>query len=347
MSGFYIGTYSQKLGNMQADGEGIYHCQIDLDSGEFSTPECVAACINPSYLAWGAGRRHLYATREVFQADEPALLGFALGKGAALEPMNSVAVEGELPCHLCVDISGKYLACAQYLSGNVMLYQLQPDGSIGELLHVIQHQGSSADPRRQEAPHAHFVQFLCNPDELAVVDLGIDQVITYAFDTNSGGLDIANPNSIPLAAGAGPRHFVNHAGSRFFYVYSELNATIFLFEHLARNWVQKGEYSLETSSGAAIRMSPDGKYLYVSERSNSEIVSFSVDQNTGALSPLQRISTGGESPRDFDLTPDGSFVVVANQISNTLTSLVRDPDTGLLRNTGQTINLGSPVCVLF
>jgi len=100
-------------------------------------------------------------------------------------------------------------------------------------------------------------------------------------------------------------------------------------------------------AGAAIRLSADGRFLYVSGRSNSEIAAFAIDAASGALSPVQRVPTDGLAPRDFDLTPDGRFVVIANQQSNTLTSLWRNPDTGRHGPTGQAVELGSPVCVLF
>ncbi len=350
MNGFYIGTYSKPLGNMQANGEGIYHSVLEPETGAFGRALLVAEAVNPSYLAWGPGRGNLYATREVFAADGPALLAYKLGKDDRLEKLGEAPVKGELPCHLDVDERGRFLASAQYKTGNALVFKLLPDGGIGQELQDIRHRGSGPNPQRQEAPHVHFVKFTTNPDELVAVDLGIDQLLRYPVEPMSDNLDAENPTVAKVSPGAGPRHFVMSPDGKHVYLFSEMSAEIFHFERDGMRWCQRQTISAcpgaSAVSGAAIRLSPCGAYLYVSERSRSEIICFAIDPPSGALVLQQRIPSGGLGPRDFALTKDGRFMVVANQLSNSLTSLRIDQKSGQMQATGHELAIGSPVCVL-
>ena len=347
---FYIGTYSKKLGAMEANGEGIYLCGLNLDTGAFSRAACVATCDNPSYLAWGPDRSHIYATKEVLAADSPALLAYTRSGDGTLTALNQVPVDGELPCHLSVDPSGHYLASAQYLSGSATLFRVLADGSIGDCLDIIQHQGSGPDGRRQQGPHAHFAGFLKSPPALAVVDLGLDRVFAYPFDASTGKLERSNPEVGIITPGAGPRHIVATSGGNTIYVFSEMSACIFQFERDGKHWQEKAVTQVldaPNGGGAALHLVGDGRYLYVSERSESRIFGFSIEAETGGLRATNSVASGGDGPRDFGVSKDGRFLVVANQHSNTLTSFFRDPKNGALRDTGHKIEIGSPVSVLF
>ncbi len=344
---FYIGTYSRELDGNPANGAGIYRCRLDLERGEISPAICVAECINPSYLTWGIGQKYIYATREMFAGNTPGVMAFSCTQGT-LTPLNSQPLTGGAPCHLSVHPSGRYLASAQYETGDIAIFALNNDGTIGQLQQKIQHHGSSVNAGRQAGPHAHFAQFSPDSKHLEVIDLGLDRIFTYPFD---GQADQENGTVLKLPAGAGPRH-LTHVSDKYMAVINELNEHVTLFERSAGQWQEK--HSIQTfdalngtdGMGAAIRSSVDGRFLYVSGRTKPEIVCFAIDQTNGTLSLVQRISTGGEFPRDFALTPDGQYIIVANQLSNNLTCFQRDSQTGKLHNTGFSVEIGSPTCVL-
>ncbi len=366
-TGFFVGTYNgpDPVGNFV--GDGIFYVQINRVSGAMSVPKGVAKCANPSYLAWGRGKKHLFAVKEVTNKHQPELLSFRVENEGALSLLDRVKVEGELPCHLSVNKAGTFLACAQYLTGNTLLFVLEPDGKIGALEKNIQHFGSGPNSARQEGPHAHFVGFLSHPDQLAIVDLGLDQVFSYPFSAD-GDIDAEGEfgAEIPedevsgtiamgaeLPGGAGPRHFATINGSNFIYVICEMQAIIFVFKRTRTAWVQVqaieifDDKSTTPDSGAAIKISPDGRFLYVSERSRSKIVTFAISQKSGEISFVQSISSNGQEPRDISISTDGKFLIVANQKSNNLASFFRDRNSGELKATGYEAELNHPVCVLF
>lgn len=350
---FFVGTYSQDIEGVTANGEGIYRCNVNLETGELNVPVCVAKCVNPSYLANHQSGKYLYATKEVFADQSPAIQAFEISETGTLTLLGQASISGELPCHISVDESGKFLASAQYWSGDTTLFELMPDGSIGNLQQKIVHKGRGPNTERQEGPHAHFTQFMNEPKALVIVDLGLDRIIEYRFDPESSALDLRNGLATPLDGGAGPRHLVNLANTNKLIVFCELSERIVLLERNRAGWhVEQivdafSEDKGNQGSGAAIRLSPDGRFLYVSLRAQSEIVCFAIDPETQQLSFVERHSSGGICPRDFSLTPCGKFVVVANQMSNAITCFSRDPMSGGLMETGFTVNVGSPTCVLF
>ncbi len=352
-SDFFVGTYSAKAGRVTGGGEGIYSCRLDLDSGALSTPVRAADCINPSYLAWGKDRRFLYAASEVFASEDPAVLAFKVGANHSLKTLGSQPVDGELPCHLSIDSSELCLVSAQYWTGDTLLFPLMQDGRIASKRTTIQHHGSGPNAKRQEGPHAHFASFFSDPDELVVIDLGLDRIFLYPFDTKRGELNLDAQKEIILPPGAGPRHLIATPDEKKIYVLCELSEQIILFERFPEGWTQVqqiqafGESAGTDGAAAAIRISPDHCFLYASGRTQSEIACFSIDAETGRLSPVQHIPSGGKGPRDFALSPDGRFVVVANQYSNNLTSFRRDEQTGRLSETGHTVAINDAVCILF
>jgi len=357
IAGFHIGSYSQALGEVDGNGEGIYACTIDLSSGVLSEPVCVARCVNPSYLAWGPGNKHLYATREVAATDTPAVVSFEKADKKAdqgqLQELNTVALAGEYPCHVAVDSTGCYLTSAQYGSGDVALFRLCEDGQINEPAQLIKHSGRGPNTDRQEGPHAHFSAVQANQNVLLAVDLGKDRVNGYVIDPATHRVAGTPDFSVQVKGGAGPRHLAMLPGSNIAYVYCELTADIYQIELDESGWRTIDCVRAFTQTGivenaaAAIRVSPDQRNLYVSGRKLSKIACFAIDPDSKQLGELACIDTQGSGPRDFSLTPDGSYVVVANQQSNTIVSLQRDVQSGLLEPSGHSVSVGSPVCIVF
>jgi 6-phosphogluconolactonase len=350
---FHIGSYSHDLGGMTANGEGIYSASINLQTGALTNPRCVARCINPSYLAWGPGRSRLYATQETFAADRAALVCFGTDDGQQLQLLQKVYLQGELPCHVSIDATGRFLTSAQYGGGNIALFKLADDGEIIEPAQIITHSGKGSNEDRQEGPHAHYAEVLSQEGLLIAVDLGLDRVFAYEIDSTTEHVTELPAFSLQTTAGAGPRHLAMLPGSNTAYLYCELNDEIYQLTLDARGFecvgtVRAFDHSRAGgSAGAAIKIAPDQRHLYVSGRTQSQIASFEIDQNSKQLTALACIDTGGICPRDFSITPEGAFLVVANEHSNNITSLRRDLASGLLEPTGYGLAMGSPVCILF
>ena len=353
----FIGTYSQSIAGMSANGEGIYSCTVDQATGAFGVPVLAAECTNPSYLALDPQFEYLYAVKEVFAASAPAVLAMAVDKRGLLKTLNSQAVPGELPCHVALDHTHRLLATAQYWSGDICLYRLASDGTILPNPTKIQRKGNGPNSSRQEGPHAHFVHFLTSETgdiTLVITDLGTDSVAFYPITIDCGDIIAGSPKTLSAPEGAGPRHIAFTKNADMAFVVNELQESVLVLisgdqgDWLISQKVQVfPELSTQDGACAAIRISPDERHVYVSGRCQSRVACFSVDCARQALERQGDIATGGEGPRDFAVSPDGTLLVVANQSSNSLTSFYRDPISGLLKATGHSVELGSPVCVQF
>lgn len=348
---FYTGCYSQSLGDMEGNGTGICNVTLNLRTGEMSEPECVAPCINPSYLTWGTDRQTLYATSETVRPNAPAIMSFTRSNDHQLAALNKVELQGEGPCHLSVNPAGLLLTSAQYGSGDIDVFNISDDGSIGQSCMHIQHTGQGPDESRQEGPHAHYTAFF--GDKLVAVDLGIDAVLGYTVNMADSTINGTPLNRLQTSPGAGPRHLTVIPGSNTAYILCELS------EEILQATLDNDQWNIidtipafknrHTSNGAAaaIKLSPDLRHLYASGRHQSVIACFEIDRTTGTLTQVDEIETGGTGPRDFSLSPNGEYLVVANQITNNLVSFKRETSSGWLQPTGYSVNSGSPVCVLF
>lgn len=347
----YVGTYTHR------GSKGIYAFELDLTTGATTEPTLVAETVNPSFLALHPSHRFLYAVNEVgeFQGERTgSVSAFAVDPSTGkLTLLNQQPSKGTAPCHLTVDKQGKCVLVANYGSGSVAVLPILPDGRLGEPTAVIQHEGKSVNPQRQEGPHAHSVNLDAANRFAFVADLGLDKVLIYRFDGNKGTLTPNDPPFAAVASGAGPRHFAFHPNGRFAYVINELNSTITAFRYDA----QKGTLSeLQTVSTlpdnfkgdnwtAEVQVHPSGKFLYGSNRGHNSIAIFAIDAQ-GHLQPIGHEPTQGKMPRHFAIDPTGTFLLAANQDTDNLVVFRIDPKTGKLQPTGQQVSIPTPVCVL-
>ena len=228
---------------------------------------------------------------------------------------------GTGPCHVITDRAGKHVLAANYGSGSVVVLPIRSDGSLGMPCAFVQHNGSSVHPR-QKSPHAHCVNNDANDRFIMSADLGLDKVLIYRYDSDSGQIS-PNPH-LPAAQvkpGAGPRHFAFHPRGKYGYVINELNSTVTAFTYDAGRGVLEPIQEISTlpedftgdNTTAEIFVSPDGKFVYGSNRGHNSIVVFSVAPDTGKLTPVSHHATRGEQPRNFGIDPTGTFLLAANQ----------------------------------
>lgn len=230
-----------------------------------------------------------------------------------------------------------------------------PIGDGGELrasTSFIQHSGSSINPQRQTGPHAHLIHLDPSNQFAVSADLGIDKVMIYHFDSDSGKLAAHAVPSVEVAPGSGPRHFAFHPSAKFGYVINELllNVTAFDFDSNGALNVQQVISTLppgteKIGSTAELQIHPSGRFLDGSNRGHDSIVVDKVDQKTGRLANIENESTGGKTPRNFGIDPTGKFLLAANQSTNNIVVFRIDQKTGELFPAGHEISIPSPVCV--
>lgn len=339
------GTYTR-------DGsKGIYVFRFNSQTGT-ATAVSEAAVHNPSYLAVRPDGK-LYAVNED-ASGKGAVTAFDFDRSSGmLTAINSQPSHGDHPCHIAVDRTGKWVAIANYTGGNFSIYPILADGRLGEAAQVIQHQGSSINPQRQEKAHAHAAVFSPDNRHLTIVDLGIDKLMVYPFNPRKKQ-PVGAAREVATTPGTGPRHLIFHSRLPYAYTIEELSGFVTAYSVKGGQLTQFQTLSAhpEDFSGsigsAAIRISPDGRFLYASNRGSSNTIAvFSIDPANGRLALRQIQSTEGQGPRDFVIDPSGRFLLCANGQSHVIRIFHRDVTTGLLRDTGEEISINTPASLCF
>jgi 6-phosphogluconolactonase len=361
----YVGTYSEPIlfgtGQvLEGRGKGIYVFDFDAASGALTLAGIKEDVRNASYLAFNPERTFLYCVNEFKEyegMDSGAVSSFRIDPGSgALTYLNTQASHGTDPCHLIVDKTGRNVLIANFASGSVAVLPIAEDGSLKEASCVIQHKGSSIDPKRQAGPHAHAVEIDAANRYVFVTELGGDKVMIYELDADNGKLT-PNPNqpSVPVKPGAGPRQLVMHPNGRFAYLINELNSTMTAYAYDAGKGMLTELQTLSMlpddfaghSSCAEVQIHPSGKFLYGSNRGHDSIAIFAVNQDNGTLALIGHQGSGGKIPRNFAVSPTGEFLAAANQDSDNVVMFRIDPATGMLTPTGHMVEAGTPICVRF
>ncbi|HET6882240.1 MAG TPA: lactonase family protein [Pirellulales bacterium] len=350
----YIGSYSD------AGHNGIHLAELDLANGKLTKLGGTSGVANPSFLAIHPTKRFLYSVCEVDESDGKhtgAIAAFAIDPSdGSLKLLNRQSSGGGGPCHVTVDKAGKNVLAANYGGGSVCCLPIDDEGRLAKASAFVQHHGKSSNPNRQEAPHAHSVNLDPANRFAFVADLGLDEVLVYRFGADKGSLV---PNDHPAAKvkpGSGPRHFAFHPSGRFAYVINEMAMTITAFRYDDAKGVLSEVQTVSTLpegtkgdnlSTAEVQAHPSGKFVYGSNRGHNTIACFSVDAETGRLTPIGHASSGGQTPRNFGIDPTGQYLLAANQDSDNILVLKIDAQTGKLTSTGNEIKVPKPVCVKF
>ncbi|WP_261806391.1 lactonase family protein [Lapidilactobacillus luobeiensis] len=331
-------------GYTRRGGQGIYAATLDTDQEVIDEPRPFIKVGQPTYLAISHDRVLYTVTKD---GEAGGVSAYDLS-GEQPRLINQVTAAGSPPAYVAVDEPRQLVYAANYHKGQVQVYRILANGGL-ELASVVNHVGQGPRPE-QDSAHVHFTDL--TPDQrLAVCDLGIDELITY--DVSSSG-DLTKVASYRTEAGYGPRHLVFAPNGRIAYLLGELSSKVqVLAYHPDGHFSLITNYSLipddytDFNGSAAIRISRDGKFLYASNRGHNSITVFAVTDNGRDLNLIQRISSEGDFPRDFDLDPSERFVVCANQNTDNSTLYRRNPETGLLTKIQQDINTPESVCVLF
>ena len=351
-----VGSYTQ------GTSQGIYRLQFDSDKGHI-TPEPlqVFKASNPSWLTLSADQQRLFVVNENGQG-QTDVVGRASSvaidpKSNELSLVNQVSTLGEEPTHSSLSHDERYLFVANYgvhadPGGSLAVLPINAQGQLQPVTQMSSHPASRVNPERQMSAHVHSV--VSSPDGKFVYasDLGADKVFVYRYDPAANPehpLVAAEPAFIELPAGSGPRHLLFSKDGKHAYLTTEMSAQVFVFDYADGQLKQRQAVDLahglpaEKRAAGALHASPDGKFLYVSNRGKAnEILVFAINPGNGELTEIQRRSVDGDHPREFALSPNGKFLLIANQMSNAIVVLERDSKTGKLGKTVQSLKMDAP-----
>lgn len=351
---FFVGTYTEPIlfgtGQIfQGKGEGLYLCSFE---DGIICVENLLHLQNPSFFCVDEKRKKIYAVNETkrFQ-DHPGggVTEITYDRTGAMRVERSCCTGGGDPCHIAVSPDGTFLAAANFAGGSVSTFPLSEDGEILQDRQLYQHTGRSTHPTRQQSPHPHSVIFAPH-GRMMVPDLGTDQIWIYPYTI--GGICTENPAVIPLNAGCGPRYGEYTPDRRNFYLINELASSVTHFACADSGTLHRRETVRTLSENFAgnsicsdLHITPDGKYLYASNRWDDSLTAFRIDAEHGTFSLAERISCCGKTPRNFCIEPNGDYLLVGNQESDTIVVFAIGPG-GRLREVNQ-VKFPSPVCIRF
>jgi len=346
---FYVGTYTD------SGSEGIYRFGLDRTTGKLHSNGLAALSENPSYLALSKDGKYLLAVRETrdeSNQNSGYIELFNVDAAGNLSSVNMVSSGGAHTCHVTINEHGAVVA-SNYTGGNVALMQIDSTGELSRATSVIQHTGQGADPKRQDKPHVHSALFEPKGNRIFVADLGIDKIKVYTIEKASATLKPYKFPEIKMTPGSGPRHMAIHPSGKLLFVANELSSSVSVVQ-LMKNGNYKIVETVSTlpagfsksNTCADIHLSPEGNFLYVSNRGMNSIAIFTVQEMESKIKLIGHEDTRGEMPRNFTLTPTGDFLLAANQNTDNIVAFRRDAATGLLTYTDQ-INAFKPVCLLF
>ncbi|MFV8375422.1 lactonase family protein [Flavobacterium sp. LB1P71] len=344
----FVGSY-----NSDKNKEGIYVFQLDTMTGNLKKITTVKNILNPSYLTVSPNGKYVFVCTETRTPNAGSVSSFEFKpKKKTLTFINSQKSGGENPVYLSVHKNGKWLVNANYTQGSVSVYPITAGGKINPIVQNFSYSEGSINKERQERSHIHSAVFSPNYDFVFLPDLGADKIRSYRF--NSTKKQPLSENQYPFTQttlGSGPRHFTFHPDEKFAYCIEEISGTISVYAYgngkldpIQRINTHTDALKEGFSSGD-IHISPDGRFLYASNRGEeNNIAIFSIESN-GTLKTVGYQSTFGKTPRIFTIDSTGKFLIAANQTSGNVVVFKRNLVTGLLKKSGTEINLENASCV--
>ena len=319
---------------------------------------------SPFYLALSPDRKYLYATEDQSDSknDSGRISSFKINQETgSLTKINQQSANGTTSCYVDVDPTGKVLVFANYSSGSIGSFPINKDGSLGAMASFHQHEGASAvNTDRQMGPHAHCSVISPSGQYMFACDLGLDQVLGYRLDSDSATLTPTDQAYVRTIGGGGPRHFVYHPNGAYVYANNELanSVNVYSFEEASGTLVERQVIATlpdsfeEESYTADIKITPDGRFLYCSNRKHDSIAIYSIDDD-GLLTLIDIQPSLGNFAPNLALTPCGSLLICANMMDNkegengeNIVVFKIDPSSGILSVLNKPVSLPSHSCTM-
>ncbi len=309
-----------------SDDGNIRVATFDRSAGTVGTFTAYAAGTNPAFLALAPDGKHMFAV------DESAhrVLAFAVDRGTgAITARGGRDSTSTGPTHLSVDATGRWLLVAHYTGGRYAIFPIASDGQLG-----------AATDSADIGGNAHFIAAEPSNRFVYVPCLGANYVAQRSFDGTAGKLRplaAPAPSAVPSVTGAGPRHLALRRDGNFGFVVNERNSTVTSYAIDPDTGALTAGASVSTlpsgfagnNTGAGIAITPDGNFLFASNRGHNSIASFAIAATTGALTALSHTATDGATPRAIALDASGRWLIAGNQASNTLRIFAVGSDGGL------------------
>jgi 6-phosphogluconolactonase len=337
--------------------EGAIHAyRFDSEHGRLKLLHRTTDIESPFFLSISPDGKFLYAIdAEQFGGDENEFVAsYAIDRrNGKLNRLNRQSARGTASCYLDVDATGKTVVVANYSTGNVAALPVQEDGSLGPVAAFVQHSGTSVDPKRQTGPYAHSI--VISPDNrfALAADLGIDKVLIYRLNTATAEL---TPNETQpfatMSPGSGPRHLTFHPNEKRVYVINELLNTVTFFDYASETGALTHRQDIATlpdsfsgiSHTADLKITPDGKFLYGTNRGHDSIAIFRIADD-GRLSLVKIEPSLGKGPQNLLITSDGRWLLCANMPGNNIAVFAIDALTGGLTASGEPVHIPMPSCI--
>ncbi len=341
-----------------AGDEGAIHAyQLDVASGQLTRTQRTTGVEYPFFLALSADRKFLYSIHAPGQfggkSPEQVAAYEVVGRTGELKLLNRQSTGGSASCYLAVDATGKTLAVANYMTGSVASLPVKSDGSLGEIVSFVQHEGSSIDPQRQNGPYAHCA--VISPDNRFVfaADLGLDRVMAYQLDAATATLSPSRQAFVRTPPGAGPRHLAFHPDGRRLYVINELANSVTRFDYdpepgflIERETISTLPADFDgTSLCADVKITPDGRFLYGTNRGHDSIAAYRIGED-GRLTLIEFEPSLGQGPQNLAITPGGELLLCANMPGDNVVVFKIDPQAGTLAPVGRPVSMPGPSCIL-
>jgi 6-phosphogluconolactonase len=341
-----IGTYTNT-----GKSEGIYVYDFNTQTAAFRA-KCIGKNVtNPSYLTVSKDNHFVYSVNEDGENSTISAFSFDPVTGT-LDFLNKLDSKGADPCYVISDQIN--VIAANYSGGSIVVLGRDTSGALTGPKQVIKHSGSSIDPKgRQKSPHVHMVKFTPDGKYVLSNDLGTDKVYLYKYHANSVDNVLELSDSIAVKAGSGPRHLTFSKNGKFAYLLQEINGDVTVFKYqnghlkvLQQTNIVPDDFTGE-SGAADIHLTPNGKFLYATNRGTANSITRFAVQNDGTLVKKSSIPTAGKGPRNFTIDPSGNYLLVAHQYTNNVVIFKINKETGALSDTHKRIELGAPVCLVF
>jgi 6-phosphogluconolactonase len=343
------------VSSFAAGSDGAIHTfQLNKETGELTPRYKFDDVEHPFFLAVAPNRKFLYSIHAPGKFGGPNnefVVSYRLTQDGQLEKLNRRSSRGTASCYLDVSPDGKLLAVANYSSGSVAAYTIADDGSLSEPHSFFQHSGKSANPSRQQGPHAHCIVFSPSGKHVLAADLGLDKIMLYSASDNA-----LSPSKVPFvntSAGTGPRHLTFHPDGRRIYVVNEIGNTVRHFDYdqqsgelIKRNAVSTLPDGHDgVTHTADIKITPNGRFLYATNRGHDSVAAFEIEKD-GNLRPLGIHPSLGKGPQNLAIVADGAFLLCANMPSSQVVVFRINKDTGALTPVGEPYSVPSPSCIL-
>ncbi|HEY3857531.1 MAG TPA: lactonase family protein [Verrucomicrobiae bacterium] len=341
------------IGSGRADIEAF---NFDLSSGALTRIGLAAKIAHPSFFAITPNHKFLYSITEGGNNDTSSISAFSIDPAEGkLSLINSQPAGGAGPCHVQINAGGTTALLANYGSGSVSAFPIAASGELYPISTFVQNSGSSVNPDRQTGPHAHCI--VTDPaDHYAFVcDLGLDKILSFKLGPAAGALRANDPAFVTTKPGAGPRHLAFHPNAKWAYVSDEMGNTLTAYSYDASAGVLREIQSESTlpkdfsgqNTTAEVAVHPNGKFVFLSNRGDNSIAVFACDPDTGRLTFVERASTNGKTPRQFEIDPTGAWLLAGNQDSDTVVVFRIDTATGHLQPVGAPVHTDNPMCIKF